>query len=305
VSEQLTNRLIEKIQQKNALQRGFLIFARENLRPEEIHEFDRYIEHCLAEGRDLDFLADCYHVIVNDTFKEQVYFRRHQRYRYTTYEEVEKVTYQNPQYMTAYMHGLAITSWLWPNHVAIHRWFIEKLPKDHPGSYLEIGPGPGHFIRGAIDLSSYSEFLGVDISPTSAALTRAMLSGRPTKPGRDWRIEITDFLAFDPGRRFDAIVMGEVLEHVSQPAPFLEKIRHLSKPDAFIFITTAINAPAIDHIYLFPDAASVEDLARRAGLEVRETLLLPYHGTTMEQTMTDKLPVNIALILSHPNGSRS
>jgi len=295
----LTDTLIGKIQSKNRLQRAFLVFARKNLKVAEVKELDLYIEHCLRQGHDLNFLTECYRVIVQDTVKEQLYFRRNGRYRHSSYDDVDQLTYQNPAYMQAYMHGLALTSWLWPNHVAIYRWFVEKLPKSQSGSYLEIGPGPGHFMRAAIRHSSYENYLGVDISPTSAALTKAMLSGEKMKSGRQWSIEIQDFLKFGQDRMFDAIVMGEVLEHVNEPQAFLKKLRLLSHPKSFIFVTTAINAPAIDHIFLFPDAASVEALAQSCGLRVRDRLVLPYHGVPMKETIRQKLPINIALVLSH------
>ncbi len=91
--------------------------------------------------------------------------------------------------------------------------------------------------------------------------------------------------------------MGEVLEHVEQPFLFLRRIKDLANQGAFIFITTAVNAPAIDHIYLFRTVDEVHDLAVTAGLKVKEILATPYKGCTMDETVQQKLPINVAMVL--------
>ena len=37
--------------------------------------------------------------------------------------------YHDRDYMDRYMYGLAITNFLWPNHVAMARFLRESLPK--------------------------------------------------------------------------------------------------------------------------------------------------------------------------------
>ena len=91
--------------------------------------------------------------------------------------------------------------------------------------------------------------------------------------------------------------MGEVLEHVEQPALFMARIRELAAPGAFVFITTAINAPAVDHIYLFDTPDAVRALVRKAGFAIKAELVAPYVGMTLEETLAQKLPINIALQL--------
>ena len=97
---------------------------------------------------------------------------------------------------------------------------------------------------------------------------------------------------------YSAIVMGEVLEHVEQPGVFLETIASIAADDAFIFITTPINAPAIDHIYLFESWDSIETLVKGSGLAVADKLLVPYPGLSVEESQEQSLPINVAMVLT-------
>src|SRR5580700_3344648 len=95
------------------------------------------------------------------------------------------------------------------------------------------------------------------------------------------------------------IVMGEVLEHVEAPLRFLERARELMAPGGTLFATTCINSPALDHIHLFRNAEEIAELAADAGLRIEDQLVLPYHGTSLEESAKKRLPVNIALVLRH------
>ncbi len=196
------------------------------------------------------------------------------------------------------MHGLAITAWLWPNHRDMHRYFARSIPATANGTYLEVGPGHGVYMMTAMKLSHYDRFEGIDLSPTSVDMTKALLDSRNETGVADYEIYCSDFLKDDLHTdRYDAIVMGEVLEHVEQPLEFLQKIRELAADDAFIFVTTPVNAPAIDHIYLFESFDAIEKLVMQAGLAIRDSRQFPYPGQTVEESTEQCLPINVALVL--------
>ena len=117
------------------------------------------------------------------------------------------------------------------------------------------------------------------------------------------RVEQRDFLEagdLEPGS-FDAVVMGEVLEHVEKPDVFLRRIAELAKDDAYIFVTTCINAPAVDHIYLWRTTDELEEMILANGLEIVEPLRLPYEGKTLEESRELDLPINVAYVLAKAN----
>ena len=271
------------------------------LSAEERHELEAYLAHVVEGGAEMAFVAEAYNTIVRDTLREQMFFRRNGRYRYARYDEVAGSVYLNDDYMTRYMVGLAVTTFLWPNHLAIHRFFRQSIASAPAGDYLEIGPGHGVFFMTALRSGKFARYLGVDLSPTSIAMTGALLSGGKFGTFSGYELREADFLAAPlPEKSFSAVVMGEVLEHVEQPTQFMERIRELAAPGGYVFITTAINAPAVDHIYLFETPDQVRELAQGAGFAIEGEQTSPYIGMTLEETMAQRLPVNIALQLKAP-----
>ena len=266
----MIEQLIDKIVENNPLHRNFIESAIENVTTEEKKQLNLYLQYCFSKGLTLEFLTDCYLTIVEDTFREQIYFIKHRRYRYSTFAEVAEHVYFNKTYMLKYMYGLALTSFLWPNHLGIARFYRDCLPKNKHGQLLEIGPGHGYYLMTAINESNFDNICGVDISETSIELTKDIIDYYCQSTDRLTLI-CDDFLNTDQLRTksYDAIIMGEVLEHVEQPKLFLQRITDLSKEDAFIFISTCINAPAVDHIFLWDNLAELEAMITDSGLQIK------------------------------------
>jgi 2-polyprenyl-3-methyl-5-hydroxy-6-metoxy-1,4-benzoquinol methylase len=287
-----------RIVAKNPQHASFLASSLSLMSAEAHASLSQYIDYCLAAGLDIGYLADCYNTITIDTQLEQIYFRKHKRYRWSQFSQVADKVYFNDTYMRKYMYGLALTSFLWPNHAAIHDFFRRTFPRDIGGRYLEIGPGHGYYLMEAARLGGFDTLVGVDISATSLALTRDIV--RHSGVDRSSRITLiaTDFLAFfESSADYSCIVMGEVLEHVEEPARFLRKIAEMSGDTTHIYITTCINAPAIDHIYLFCDPAEIVSMANDCGLAVVEQFCASYVGKTLEECRERQLAVNIAYVM--------
>lgn len=299
VDSESINQLTHSILDRNPLQSEFLSESLREVGAEELHDLDAYLAYALEAGLDIPYLADCYDLIVKDTLREQMYFMRHRRYRYSTFDEVANSVYFDDAYMRKYMHGLALTSYLWPNHRALHRYFIDRIPVAQGGHYLEVGPGHGLYMVSAMRKSAYEQFDGIDISPTSVQMTNDVLGSGTFGQFDNYRVYEQDFLEGSiPPETYSAIVMGEVLEHVEQPSVFLQTIARIATKDAFIFITTPINAPAIDNIYLFESWSDIEALVVDAGLNVVDKLLVPYPGLSVEESERERLAINVAMVLA-------
>jgi len=90
--------LLEEIKRLNKLQSSFLEFARDNLIRGDMDNLETYIRYCGDNGLDIHFLANAYDLVVRDTFREQVYFKRHHKYRFSSYDEVAASVYFNEEF---------------------------------------------------------------------------------------------------------------------------------------------------------------------------------------------------------------
>lgn len=295
----LFDSLITEILERNPLHKQFLERSLAFLTQAERERVETILEYLAGLGRSTAYIAECYTTVVEDTFAEQMYFMRHGEYRNSSYAEVADSVYHDRQYMDKYMYGLIVTAFLWPNHIEIARFFSKHLPLDTPGKYLEIGPGHGYFMATAASRGAFNSLLGVDISEASIEQTRALLSKFAPNAADRCELRQCDFLDAETlgAGSFQTVVMGEVLEHVEQPDAFLRRIHELARDDAFIYVTTCINAPAVDHIFLWRSTDELEALIEACGFRIREVLRLPYEGKTLAEARELKLSINVAYVL--------
>ena len=147
---------------------------------------------------------------------------------------------------------------------------LEAL-KPRPGHLLDVGCGVGGFVRSALDLGWRAE--GIDLSIQAIEVAQM----------HDLPCDNVDFFdsRFDD-RKYDVIVMTELLEHVPQPTRFLARARQLLGDSGVIYITTP-NGNSLSRRLLKGDwrVIHVEHLsyftpgrlrqsARRSGLSVSE-----------------------------------
>ena len=106
----------------------------------------------------------------------------------------------------------------------------EKLglkPGDH---VLEVGPGWGAWLE-------YSAKRGVKTTGiTISEVSLNYLNGRAKALGHDWEIIDADLLGYNPGRRYDAIVIMGVIEHLPDYKRVLDKFATLVKPGGRVFL---------------------------------------------------------------------
>lgn len=100
-------------------------------------------------------------------------------------------------------------------------------PGDH---ILEIGPGWGAWFE-------YAARRGIKC--TGITISRASidyLNRRAKQLGFDWELVYCDLLEYQTDRKFDAIVIMGVIEHLPQYHRVLDKFFFLLKPGRFIFL---------------------------------------------------------------------
>ena len=104
---------------------------------------------------------------------------------------------------------------------------LRLKPGDH---ILEVGPGWGAWFEYASRRGVHCT--GISISQSSIDY----LNRRAKELGYDWQLINADLLAFQSDRKYDAIVIMGVIEHLPQYDRVLAKFASLLKPGGYIFL---------------------------------------------------------------------
>lgn len=229
--------------------------------------FKRY-EKVLAESNlDLDYSINSYLRFCADMLNEQINFLTTGQYSNTSFDEVNRNVYNNPEVMNYHMHGLLVSQFLWLHHYKTLRFFSKEINHyaEDSKNILEVGGGHGLYTNETLlSLKQGFTFDMVDISESSISMSKALVQSNIVN------YHLTDIYAFTPLVKYDFIIMGEVLEHVEDPIMLMKKLNSLGTKDAKAFITTPCNAPSIDHIYLFKNSEDVKSIFRSSGWKVLE-----------------------------------
>jgi 2-polyprenyl-3-methyl-5-hydroxy-6-metoxy-1,4-benzoquinol methylase len=213
-------------------------------------------------------------------------------YKYSNYDEVRAAVYDNAEVMeNRYLNGLLLSQAFWINHYKMLMYFIEHFchPSSPVGSLLEVPSGTGIFISEFARMNPGWTATALDLSESSVAFTRELsrLNGAKVDAIK------CDVFELPEERRFDRIICGELLEHLEQPELLLEKLARLLAPDGAIFLTTAVWAANIDHIYLYVSAREARDMIAKYFTIDSELVLNVKDNAGPEDERT---PINYACI---------
>ena len=239
-----------------------------------------------------------YKFVTDIVLEEEIYFRRENRYRLSTFAQALEKVYKNREYMTQYMNGLLMSQLWWTNHTAVMRYFKEVyLEQSRPGyRHLEIGPGHGLFLHYAAIHPNCGSATGWDVSPASLDLVRQTF--RALDCSKPISLELVDMFEAPP-REFDSVVFSEVLEHLEDPSAALKSISALLAPGGRAFINAPVNSPAPDHLALFRSPEEIIKIVEDAGLRVESTLLAPTAGSSLERARRLSLAISTVVVASN------
>jgi 2-polyprenyl-3-methyl-5-hydroxy-6-metoxy-1,4-benzoquinol methylase len=250
----------------------------------------------LMAGEDSRFATD-YRWTCDRLRDEELFFHREGRYRLSTFAEALAEVYSNDDYMSRYMSGLLLTQVLWYNHVALLDMFLGNLlgATNARFDYLEVGPGHGLMIYFAAAHPLANALEGWDVSSVSLAQTRAALDRLGVvKPVS---LVETDILQVHSSpRRYDLVVISEVLEHLENPGDALRLLRTAISDQGRIYVNVPINSPSPDHLYLLSSPRNVEELITGAGFRIEEMQLHATQGRSIESALANRVSVSAGVI---------
>lgn len=249
----------------------------EETRDLDPERFDRVVERVLdwalgARGvAALPLMVDAFARFSSDVIVAQARYEVAGTYEHRSYAEVKASVYDRAEIMDEYLWGVLLTNVLWPHHFELHaffeRGFLARLERAR--TLLELAPGHGGWGVEALVRWPGVQLEGVDISAASIDIA-ARLATAAGVAGRA-RYHQGDALAVVSGEPVDAVICCFLLEHLEDPDALLEAIAARLCPGGYAFVTGALTAAQIDHIYEFRRESELVLLAERHQLRCLET----------------------------------
>jgi 2-polyprenyl-3-methyl-5-hydroxy-6-metoxy-1,4-benzoquinol methylase len=250
-----------------------------------------------SEAEQIDAAA-AYNKMCMDFLKEQIRFKKTGVYRIDDASIANEEVYSDPKVMRYYMVGLLISYMFWPNHYELYQFFIKHLPKNSTKSYLEVGVGHGLFSSTMLKTFENIKATCVDISETSIKTAKEVLKSFHVNTINVDYI-LGDFFNVSIDQKFDFIIMGEVLEHVNDASGFMRRAKTFLNPHGRIYMSTAANSPALDHVYHFKNEQEIRDLLDETGFAIEYELVLPADDIPKELWEEEMVTLNYCVILKH------
>lgn len=218
------------------------------------------------------------------------------RYLHSSFDEVNSNVYQSRKMTEYYLDGLFLSQVLWPNHYKMVSFFLNDRNRlNFYPRILDVACGSGIYTYHMARAFNYGYLKALDISQCSIDYTDAILKCSSMKSDKI-ALETADIFKFCDDAKYDFVVCGELLEHVSDPSALLGKLKDILTDDGKIFMTTAIYAAEIDHIYLFNNVREVRDILIK-DFDILEELILPVSLKEYTAGM-DRVPINYSCFLS-------
>ncbi|PTB77668.1 ubiquinone biosynthesis O-methyltransferase [Trichoderma longibrachiatum ATCC 18648] len=112
---------------------------------------------------------------------------------------------------------------------------------DNSITYLDIGCGGGIFAESAARLPTTKHVTAIDPTPSVLAVAKAHARKDPSLAGKlSYQLTSVEQLPIpaDEGQGYDVVTLFEVIEHVDDPAAFLDRVRPLVRPGGWLVMST-------------------------------------------------------------------
>ncbi|MGL1934864.1 MAG: class I SAM-dependent methyltransferase [Fibrobacterales bacterium] len=255
------------------------------------NQFDQFASLMLNWARQYlgngyhEHLIDSYLDFTYDVNQAQLKYESTGRYENSTYSEVAEKTYLSAEFMNSYHWGVFITTFAWPHHLEICN-ILEKnfLPlatnNIHPGaSILDLGCGSGvwhQLIRNISEVPDLS-VTAVDISPHTIQTSEGMAQSSSLHTNINYILGDALLYKNESHTKFDIGISCFLLEHLEKPLQLLTNLYDNLSNDSYAFVTCAISAAEIDHIYEFKKESEPIILAEEAGFRVLYSVSVSAH----------------------------
>ena len=303
----MKNKILNKIYSVSSVQeKKIKIFFSENPNMEkDLEEFlQLYKPYMDTENITSDDVADAYIEMLGQMMYCRKEFNTTGEYLVKNQNQAFVETYNNELLMTRYMIALALSQFLWKHHYEVFNFFKKTIIKVQDNcNILEVGSGHGLLLLEALkNIRQSKSFDVVDISPASIRMSKNVLNAIDEEYLRKVNFYTTDINDFVTSKKYDFIIIGEVIEHVDDPLRILKSLHNMLTDHGTVFMTTCANCPTIDHVYHFKHIGEIQRLITDAGFVISKEKIVPSVDNKSEKYIEQyKLDVIYAATIAKHN----
>ena len=165
------------------------------------------------------------------------------------------------------------------------------------GKVLEVPSGTGLFLCEFLRNNPNWLGVGIDLADSAIKFSQKLFQINNI-PNNSYKIMKMDFHQLEPNEKYDRILCGEFLEHLEDPLAALKKLKSLLTDNGKLFVTAAVWAAHIDHIFLYKSSEEVRNHIKKAGLKIEKELVQAVFEKDEADPEKEKIPVSYAAILS-------
>ena len=255
-----------------------------------------WAQQALGEGFE-DQLIEGYCTFVMDVNRAQLAYEKNGRYEHDNFADVFEKAYSNHDFMDLYHWGVYCSTFIWLHHLKIFKFFNNHfLPliakQTAKGQLLDLGAGSGIWHLLALTHLPAWKVTAVDISQPSIEISARMASALPV--ANNIEHICTDATTWTSDRLMDAGISSFLLEHLEHPEKLLSALAGALKPGAHAFVTCALTAAEIDHIYEFKRESEIVALFESVGFRVKHLFSAEPEATPADRKY---LPRSLAAVL--------
>lgn len=248
-------------------------------------------------------LVDGYCEFVLDVNRSQLEYEKTGRYKNSSFSEVFAAAYDNPEFMQLYHWGVYVTTFAWTHHLRIYKFFedhfLPQLRKTAPSARLvDLGAGSGIWHLLALQHVDGLSVDAIDVSKPTIERSRSM--ARTLGFGERIEHTVADALSWAPTTLAQAGISCFLLEHLERPQVLLNNLAASLQPGAPAFVTSALTAAEIDHIFEYRRESELVLACEQAGFRVRAMYSAEPETTPRTRYFA---PRSIALVLQKRTNS--
>lgn len=195
-------------------------------------------------------------------------------YESSSFAECEAAVYADASVMDDYLWGVFLTNFCWAHHMELSKVYLErfvrKLPTD--AKVLEIAPGHGGWGVWLLSEHPNAQLEAFDISPSSINIATSIATAAGVKDRATYTRRDAMDLAGRPGGTKDAVICSFLIEHLETPQRLVDTMAHELRKGGRAWLSGAITAAQVDHIYEFTSESQLVVMCEQAGFRVVETM---------------------------------